>query len=150
MPPEEDQAIAKVNKQRKLGDIQTCSSSKYGCKQTDTLTKRQAHHNTSHLYRGPGGVIIQSQLTTIVCLQCAWRSAMGRKTVVRAGSQGALDEQVEWVDDQQSAHQNTQSHADTIRQTSECWRACHAFYDITTQQHNSFYDGSGLSQQQHQ
>jgi len=75
---------------------------------------------------------------------------MGRKTVVRAGSQGALDEQVEWVDDQQSAHQNTQSHADTIRQTSECRRACHAFYETKTQKRNSFYDGSGLSQQQQQ
>jgi len=52
---------------------------------------------------------------------------MGWEIVVGAGRQGALNEQVEWIDDQQCAHQHTQSDADTIWQTSERWRTCHAF-----------------------
>ena len=54
-------------------------------------------------------------------------SAVELETVVRAGRHGALDEEVERVDDEQSAHQHTQSDADTIRQSRERRRTGHAF-----------------------
>ena len=69
-------------------------------------------------------------LTSVLCLECARRSAVRlQSAVVWAGRRHrALDQQVEWIHNQQGTHKHAQGHADTIRQSSERRRTRDTFY----------------------
>ena len=75
---------------------------------------------------------MQPQQTGTLRHKRAWRPSVRCEIVVVVGRQRALDEQVERINDEQCAHEHTQSDADAIRQTSERRRTCNTLWNYTT------------------